>query len=240
MSRTKIEWSEFTWNPVVGCSKVSPGCKNCYAERMAIRLAGIECSSAYRKAKYINVITKDKATYGWTGQTWLDESNLQIPLKRKKATMYFVCSMGDLFHESVPFGWIDKVWAVMALCPDHTFQILTKRPKRMAEYLDNYLLRVKFMQDAAAEMKLPHNDFMYTPEKTGVYNFTVPLPNVWLGTTAENQEMADLRIPELLECPAAKRFVSVEPMLGAVDLTKIATGKIILEQKMLFISRFPT
>ncbi len=212
---SKIEWTEKTWNPIVGCSKVSPGCDHCYAERMAIRLCGMECARAYGKTKYINVVTRDKKTHGWTGQTWFDESALQIPLKRKKATTYFVCSMGDLFHESVPFDFIDKVFAVMALCHEHTFQVLTKRPERMAEYLGDIrrVVRIAAAASAGSGMAIDLGRFWGSTDW--------PLPNVWLGTTAENQEMADKRIPELLKCPAAKRFVSVEPMLGAVDLCSL-------------------
>ena len=144
MSESKIEWTEQTWNPIVGCSKVSAGCKNCYAERMAWRLACMQTS--LQRHAYVGTATKR----GWTGETHFVESALSIPLKRKKATMYFVCSMSDLFHESVPFEWIDKVFAVMALCPQHTFQVLTKRPARMAEYFR--LKPVKRIMTAARQI----------------------------------------------------------------------------------------
>lgn len=213
MSKSKIEWTDATWNVTGGCTPVSAGCLNCAAARQVRRCNG------YGNDKYKGLVDGAK----WTGEIRLYPEELKKPLHWRQPRLVFVDFMSDLFHPDVPFDFIDKVFAVMALCPQHTFQVLTKRPERMVEYLSNYLLRVKFMQAIAAEMKLPHNDFMYTPEKTGVYNFTIPLPNVWVGITTENQAMADLRIPELLKCPAAKRFVSIEPMLGLVDLSKYIT-----------------
>ena len=221
MSKSKIEWTEQTWNLIVGCSKVSPGCANCYAERMACRIASMEqrkwddehdgepsLSDNSHVGPYDTVT--DLSVRKWNGRTEFVYSALNKPLKRKKATTYFVCSMSDLFHESVPFEWIDKVFAVMRQAGQHTFQLLTKRPERMAEYLspDND----RYTASKVADL-LPH-------DYPGTFDVDMywPLDNVWLGTTAENQEMANKRIPELLKCPAAKRFVSVEPMLGAVDL----------------------
>lgn len=170
-SKTKIQWTESTWNPVSGCSKVSPGCKSCYAERLAKRLPA---SHAAGKPFSEVVCHPDR---------------LAIPLHWRKPRRIFVCSMGDLFHPDVPFEFIARIWSVMHDCPQHTFQILTKRPARMAEWL----FRVSTCEG-------------------------MPLPNVWLGVTAEDQQRADERIPLLLKCPAAVRFVSVEPMLGPVRL----------------------
>jgi protein gp37 len=116
---------------------------------------------------------------------------LEKPLSWKKPRRIFVCSMSDLFYESVPDEWIAKVFAVMALCPQHTFQVLTKRPERMREYL---VERCKARE---------------------------PLPNVWIGCTVEDQQRADERIPVLLETPAAKRFVSCEPLLGPVNFSLV-------------------
>ena len=210
-----IEWTEKTWNPIVGCSKVSPGCDNCYAERMAIRLAHIPGATG---DQYSDVIGSNMmGGYHWDGKTALVESALTKPLHWKKPRMIFVCSMGDLFHESVPFEWIDKVFAVMALCPQHTFQVLTKRPARMLEYFE--MLRTNdscfiCLQRQASRISKSHAPKLYN--NAPVSNW--PLPNVWLGVTAEDQQRADERIPDLLKCPAAKRFISVEPILGAVDL----------------------
>lgn len=209
---SKIEWTDETWNPIIGCSKASPGCWNCYAERTAARLESMSVEG------YGQVVTEKAATGEkvWTGKTYLVEKALEKPLRWKRPRKIFVCSMGDLFHESVDFEWIDKVFAVMALCPQHTFQILTKRPERMAEYFEQCIRTdLEFAAfdnwgpDAAA--KVVH----------AVSRGKWPLRNVWLGTSVENQAMADKRIPELLKCPDAVRFISVEPMLGAIDLTRI-------------------
>lgn len=174
MADTKIEWATKVWNPVTGCSKISPGCQNCYAERMAKRLAG-RCG-----------YPKDDP-FGIT----LHKDKLSEPLKWRKPQMVFVCSMGDLFHEDVPDDWLDQIfWEMGHTHQRHTFLILTKRPERMRDWL------------------------------LQAYRGNAPYPNIWLGVTVENQEMADKRIPMLLQAPAAKRFISVEPMLGPVDLNK--------------------
>lgn len=123
---TKIEWTDETWQPVVGCSKVSIGCAECYAERMAYRLA---CMG---QKKYQAVISTDGGV--WNGKIFCDESVLDKPLHWKKPRMIFVCSMSDLFHPSVPFEFIDKVMAVIALCPQHQFQLLSKRPEIALKY----------------------------------------------------------------------------------------------------------
>lgn len=179
-----------TWNPIVGCSKVSPGCDNCYAEKFAFRIVNmLEKSKSETYHVYKNAATKS----GWTGRTALNTDHIDKPLQWKSPRMVFVCSMGDLFHENVPFTWIDQVFEVIVDCTEHIFIILTKRPERMKEYMDYRIANGKY------------------------YNYSW----VWLGVTAENQEQADKRIPILLKIPAAKRFVSIEPMLGPVKLTAI-------------------
>ena len=183
MSKTRIEWTEHTWNPMSGCTKISDGCKNCYAEKMANRLKAMGVKG-YENGFAVT----------------LHPEKLREPLERKKPTMYFVCSMGDLFHEDVPFDYIDQIFSTMVLCPQHTFQVLTKRPDRMKKYLEDE--DRKFLDIAGK------NSCVY------------PLPNVWLGVTAENQEQADKRIPILLDTPAAVRFVSIEPMLGESCIVK--------------------
>jgi len=131
LSMSKIEWTKKTWNPVVGCSKVSAGCKNCYAIRMAWRLQHI----GHSKDKYAGTVEKSpNGQLNWTGKVNIIEKELLKPLSWKKSVIVFVNSESDLFHESVSFEFIDKVFAVMALCPQHTFQVLTKRPAQMAEY----------------------------------------------------------------------------------------------------------
>lgn len=223
---SKIEWTEKTWNPVVGCEKISPGCRECYAEKMAGRLANMG------QEPYKDVVLfegsgddnnpKTKFMGAWNGTTQLVESALDKPLKRKKPTTYFTCSMGDLFHESVPFQWIDKVMAIISMCPQHTFQLLTKRPERMAEYFAREKLNVRIMTEL--DLIGENNNYCYQAMEIASaipQNGFWPLENVLLGVTAENQDMADKRIPILLSIPAAKRFVSIEPMLGLVNLTDI-------------------
>lgn len=218
MTKSNIEWTEQTWNPIVGCSHVSEGCENCYAERMAYRLASMavaehrawndnDMTGTSKLDHYCHVVDGNGR---WNGQTALADSALLTPHRRKKPTVYFVGSMGDIFHDSVPFAWIDQVFSVMAQCPQHTFMILTKRP----ENIEHKLYAVN--PDVGCTMRaLGPNDY---------------LPNVWLGVTAENQKRADERIPQLLAMPAAGRFVSIEPMLGPVDLYR--GGFTVLEHTM--------
>jgi len=203
--KSKIEWTEATWNPVVGCTKVSAGCANCYAEKMAYRLA---CMG---QEKYQVVISVDGGL--WNHKIFCDEATLDKPRHWRKPRRIFVCSMGDLFHPDVPESFIAKVFNVIRERdygngghPGHTFQILTKRPERAAELLP----RLRF--DPAGEGKV-----FFANRAIGL-SLTYLLKNLWLGVTCENQATADKRIPQLLQIPAAVRFVSVEPMLGPVDL----------------------
>jgi protein gp37 len=216
---TKIEWTNRTWNPVVGCTKISEGCKNCYAEKFAYRLACMEWKDDTRKLKYCNVTDPD--TKKWNGKTYLAEEELATPFSWRKPSMVFVCSMGDIFHESVPFEWIDKVMAVIALSPKHTYQVLTKRPERMLEYFsrskDEIIAK---WEDAVYDIGLC--DKNEDPDAPACYLFNRtnnewPLKNLWLGVTAENQEQAENRIPYLLQIPAAVKFISAEPLLGYID-----------------------
>lgn len=205
-TESKIAWTEATWNPVVGCTKVSPGCANCYAEKMAWRLHKMDLLN------YTDVAN----IHGWTGEINLINSALTKPLHWRAARKIFVCSMGDLFHESVPFEFIDKVFAVMALCPQHTFQVLTKRHERRRQYMlkeDN--------NELVAEDRIEANLM-----DGGYPNMEWPLPNVHQLSTICNQAEADKFIPVLLDTPAAVRGISVEPMLGPVDLKNIKVAKI--------------
>jgi protein gp37 len=197
MSDTKIEWAEKTWNPITGCTKISEGCKNCYAERMSKRLAG---RYGYPKDKPFAVT--------------FHEDRLQEPLKWRNPSMIFVCSMGDLFHDDVETKWLDKVFAVMALCPQHTFLLLTKRPENMQKYITS---KNKFGDSSICKAI---NDI---PASLGnrVGCLEIPFSNVWLGVTAENQREANNRIPILLETPTIKRFVSIEPMLEFISLDEL-------------------
>ena len=170
MSKTKIEWTDRVWNPVTGCTKVSQGCKNCYAETIAKRFWGDRLFSDVQ----------------------CHPDRLSQPERWRKPAKVFVNSMSDLFHEQVSDHFIDHVFNIMAGC-DHTFQILTKRPERMMEYMTRISQVAKI-------------DYAW--------------PNVWLGVSVEDQATADERIPLLLQTPAAVRFVSCEPLLGPVDLNK--------------------
>lgn len=178
MGKTKIEWATHSWSPITGCSKISEGCRNCWAERMARRLAG---RYGYPEAPHHFDVT-------------VHDDKMDQPLRWKKPRRIFVCSMGDLFHEDVPTWVIDIVFLNMRTSPQHTFLILTKRPRWM-----HYLLSGPLLMSGKTCAEL--------------------YPNVWLGVTAENQQRADERIPVLLQIPAVGHFVSLEPMLGAVDLT---------------------
>lgn len=195
---TKIEWCDETWNPIAGCSIVSPACTNCYAMAMAARIERMQPGG-----HYAGLTQPSKAGPVWTGKiVQAPDHVLTQPLRWKKPRKIFVNSMSDLFHESVPDEWIDRIFAVMALSPQHTFQVLTKRPKRMRKWFERWPDGITWKNQAGW-----------------------PLPNVWLGVTAEDQPRADERIPDLLATPAAKRFVSIEPMLGPVDLTRLSMGE---------------
>lgn len=168
---SKIEWTDATWNPVTGCTKVSAGCKNCYAERIMKR--------THPGRAFTDLLIHDKNT-------------LDRPLHWKRPRRIFVNSMSDLFHEGLPTLFVDAVFQTMAAAKQHTFQILTKRPERMLGYISK-----------------------------SAYLSNSPLPNVWLGVSCEDQKTADERVPLLLDVPAAVRFVSCEPLLGAINLVNI-------------------
>lgn len=187
MGKSKIEYVDMSWNPITGCDAISPGCTNCYARRMANRLRG---RYGYPQDEPFKVTLQRFRFCGF---------NHNAPEHWKKSRRIFVCSMGDLFHEDVTRDMFMMVWNTIQRCSQHTFIILTKRPKLMRFRLFNWCFG------------------------TGPVGF---LPNVWLGVTAENQEQADKRIPLLLRTPAAVRFVSVEPMLGPVDMERhLTTGE---------------
>ena len=207
--KSAIEWTDETWNPIVGCSIVSPGCTNCYAMKMAGRLEKMNRTGG-SGSNYVNhydgTTKRVNGNTVWTGKlARAAAKTLLEPLRRKKPTKYFVNSMGDLFHEDCPNEWIDQVFAVMALCPQHTFQVLTKRAQRMLDYLAADIRAWEWTKQGRKIVGRPFYVFR-------------PLPNVWLGVSCERQEEADERIPLLLQTPAAVRFISAEPLLGAIDL----------------------
>ena len=175
---SKIAWTDATWTVTTGCQAVSSGCARCYAATMTKRLA------AMGLPEYQGLLG-DSGHFN--GNVRLLPKNLDKPLHWKKPRMIFVDSMSDLFHEAVPFEFIDRVFAMMKRCGQHVFQVLTKRPERMAAYLQT--LKIAW-----------------------------PLPNVWLGTSVENQTALDARWGHLRAYPAAIRFLSIEPLLGPLDL----------------------
>lgn len=189
---SKIEWTQETWNPIAGCTKCSPGCDHCYAERMANRLKYM--------LNYPQYLGKTNDDGKWTGKVECCDWKLEEPLHWRKPRRIFVCSMSDLFHESVPFDFIMKVLGIMMQTPRHRYQILTKRPERMKQWVE-YLAQ-------------NYNNFFKcrgTFESIG--------NTVHLGVSISNQAEADEKIPILLKIPAAIRWLSIEPMLEDIDLT---------------------
>ena len=276
---TKIEWTDETWNPITGCTVKSAGCRDCYA----MTLAGTRLKNHPSRAG----LTRQNAAgkHIWTGEVRFNQAWLDQPLKWKKPRMIFVCAHGDLFHEDVPDEWIDQIFAVMALCPDHIFQVLTKRPDRMRDYCTKFLeddgcnaritkavnlafaisgknwgrcgststaittringtgarepLMLRGTGDGGVERLYLGKDLSETWHRcsdqyaervpdyvkdSGEFGWGLklwPLPNVWLGVSVEDQESANERIPDLLETPAAVRWLSCEPLLGSIDFDDI-------------------
>ncbi|NLG06044.1 MAG: phage Gp37/Gp68 family protein [Clostridia bacterium] len=211
-TNTKIEWTGATWNPLVGCSVVAAGCRNCYAMRMASRVEAMGTAP-----HYAGTTTRVNGKAVWTGKVnGAPEKIVLQPLRWKRPRRIFVNSMSDLFHESVPDEAIDRIFAVMALCPQHTFQVLTKRPDRMRAYLST---PTRHDIIAARWNYHPSRPKGGDSRTAGLW----PFPNVWLGTSVSTQADADANIPHLLATPAAVRFLSCEPLLGPVDLRGIWT-----------------
>ncbi len=223
--KTSIEWTDFCWNPVRGCSRISRGCEHCYAERMAARhLPGMRSPTTGKP--YARMTPQGPH---WTGRVELIPEKLDEPLRWRTPRRVFVNSMSDLFHEALSDEAIDRVFAVMAMCDGkhssragHTFQVLTKRPERMARYFADpetswriYSEVVRVNIGGYRPRILPADERGYRGLDTG--QWPLPLPNVWLGVSPHDQESADWMIPLLLQTPAAKRFVSLEPLLGPVD-----------------------
>lgn len=252
---TKIEWTDATWNPITGCTVVSPGCTNCYA----MGLAGTRLKHHQSRA---GLTDDSRAGPVWNGEVRFNEQWLDQPLRWRKPRSIFVCAHGDLFHPAVPDEWIDRVFAVMALCPDHRFQVLTKRADRMREYmLERWQgTKARTILVAGKPMNIPagpetgrasrigeecetlldlhrnghwrrrladhDNDDHWTQDGScKIMQWDWPLPNVWLGVSVEDQTRADERIPDLLATPAAVRWISAEPLLGPVDLTPHLWGR---------------
>ncbi|MCO5334929.1 MAG: phage Gp37/Gp68 family protein [Pyrinomonadaceae bacterium] len=191
-----IEWTDATWNPWHGCHKVSAGCKHCYMFRDKKRFGHDP-----------NVVVRSK------------DATFYAPLKWKEPRKIFTCSWSDFFIEEAD-EWRDEAFAIMALTPQHTYQILTKRPERMAVYFNDPQVRKNIYSAAHyGENAILEKGFRLIYNRLEVHDHTWPLPNVWLGVSVEDQRTASVRIPLLLQTPAAVRFLSIEPLLGPVDLT---------------------
>jgi protein gp37 len=204
---SKIEWTDATWNPVTGCTKVSPGCDHCYALTFAERWRGTP--GHYFERGFDVQLRPDK---------------LDQPLRWKKPRRVFVNSMSDLFHADIPDDYIAKVFAVMAGAEHHTFQVLTKRPGRMRSLISSDAFRVMVKDEYAGfQLAAIQAGSRAWRDRPLVPNYW-PLRNVWLGVSAEDQKWAGIRIPALLDTPAAVRFVSAEPLLGPIDLDGTAIG----------------
>lgn len=202
MNTTRIEWTDTTWNPVTGCDKVSPGCDHCYAMSLAPRLKAMGSRKYQRDG--------DPRTSGPGFGVTTHPELLAQPLAWRTPRRVFVNSMSDLFHSEIPDEFIAAVFATMALTPQHTYQVLTKRHGRMRSLLSStdFWRIVGYRCDDAG-----HPDL--APDSLN------PSPNVWLGVSVEDQKRAMLRVPALLDTPAAVRFLSMEPLLGPVTLRNL-------------------
>ena len=220
MADSKIEWTDKVWNPLRGCARVSQGCTNCYAERVAMRFSG-------EGQPYHKLVKMTSQGPKWTGKVQLVPEALAAPFGWAKPRKVFVNSMSDLFHESVPFEFIASVFAVMSVTTRHTYQVLTKRPARMLEFFEWVkegagIFDDDRISDAIRSKHIPWKP-QHNPRRGGYDNCGpgFPYENVWLGVSVEDQRTAEERIPLLMQCPAAIRWISAEPLLGPIDLTAI-------------------
>lgn len=214
--KTGIEWTDSTWNPLRGCSIHSPGCTNCYAMQVAHRFSG-------PGLPYEGLTKLTSQGPKWTGEIKLVPAMLPQPIQWQRPRKIFVNSMSDLFHDGVPDDFIDKVFGIMWAClytrngePGHIFQVLTKRPDRMRNYLS---------VDRSAKWAHATASYCSGTDPGEIYEMVLkaaksPHPRVWLGTSIENQTSADERVDFLLDTPAAVRWVSAEPLLGPIDITR--------------------
>ena len=213
---SKIQWTNETWNPIVGCSKISEGCVNCYAESLA-------------KAPRLQKFEQYQKVSDWDGTVEFVESQLYKPLSWKTPKKIFVCSMGDLFHEDVNFEWIDKIMAIMCHCKHHTFQVLTKRPDRAVFYFNDHLPNIGLRWFALGE------------NVAVTFKSQTPLPNIWIGVSVENQARANERIPLLYQIPAKVKFLSCEPLLEPLELLSsipVEIDELIDNEQQIYLNDF--
>ncbi|MDI7864335.1 phage Gp37/Gp68 family protein [Rhizobiaceae bacterium n13] len=246
--RTPIEWTDATWNPITGCSVVSPGCTNCYA----MKLAGTRLKHHPSRAG----LTKDTKTGPvWTGEVRFNREWLHQPLTWAKPRMIFVCAHGDLFAEGVPDGWIMRVFSVMAQCPQHTFQVLTKRPERMRDFFRRWAdLTGEDFGDfkearGPAEVRANHPsprgqlfadmlESMGTPPAGAAYptfdwmggmiNWPDVFPNIWLGVSTEDQVHYNERWPHMEELQADGwlTWISAEPLIAELSINYVPLKRV--------------
>lgn len=207
MQGTSIQWADATWNPITGCTPISLGCQNCYARRMARRLAGrfgYPADDPFRVTFHLDRLVQ--------------------PLQRRKPARVFVCSMGDLFHPDVKYSWINAIFAVMAICREQEFLVLTKRPENALNWFR--ALGQGFSVLSFLEFNLWHYFLAPLSLQSDIHRSlrTVdwPLANVWLGVTGESQDLVKIRLQYLLQIPAFVHFVSCEPLLTEISLTEIS------------------
>lgn len=207
-AKTTIEWTNKTWVPITGCTRVSSGCDFCYAAKM---------TEKFGNQGFANY----KGLYGnghFNGKVRIIEDRIHEPLKWVKPQKVFLTSMSDLFHKEVPDETLYRIFAVMSLCQDFTFQILTKRHVRMNQFLNGCPTH-EIEQHREA---IFNSNIKVAKKRTkklaffGAQDWDWPLPNVWVGVSVENSERADERIPALLESKASVRFISAEPLLGGM------------------------
>lgn len=210
-----------TWNPTRGCARVSKGCEHCFAESWAHRFS--DTNQPYAG------LTKTVNGHGvWTGKVQLIPERLDVPLRWPAGRRIFVDSMSDLFHPDIPERFIHAVFGVMALAPQHLYLILTKRPDRMRLVAER--MNIAMCLDAALDLVPgPSVNRLIQQRSTAEPFPSWPLPYVWLGTSAEDQKTADLRLPQLLATPSAHRFLSAEPLLGQLMLSRYLLRPVALE-----------
>ncbi len=220
MARSAIPYVDKGWPVVTGCSHSHIGCLHCYAARLA-------ATRLKHLPQYKGLATREAGKYRWTGEMRLNSDILDKPLHWKKPQKVFVAQTSDLFHKDVPFDYIDKVFGVMALCPQHTFLVFTKRPWRMADYVGGRLMHREYrnasvfaraFEIAEASNCVPDGSTWGEAYERGWSKFRWPLPNVWLYTSVSDQDTADENIPHLLRCPAAVLGISYEPVLGPLEM----------------------
>lgn len=227
-ARSSIEWCDATWQVASGCNPISDGCRHCYSAR----LAGTRLRHLPRTEGLTNCTADGRYVFNGTVRFHVDQLDWMLrwrgPKNLGRRPRVFVADRSDLFHDAISDEQIDQVFAVMALRPDVDFLLLTKRSQRMREYLTNEETHYRLM-DRVCELTIEHTLGVvliagpqfeaHAPAGPKVRLSEWPIRNVWLGVSTEDQQRGDWRIPDLLATPAAVRFVSAEPLLGAIDLT---------------------